>query len=95
MCLGIGGMVIGLIPLLGVFALGLGAVAIVLGVLGWRAGRQVGRRQGRAGIILGALSIILGIVGMVIVSNAFDDLNDGLDCLSKADTAAEIEACSD
>jgi hypothetical protein len=90
---GIVGVVIGLIPILGIGALALGLVAVVLGFISWRRGKAAGRKQGRAGIILGVVAIVLSVIGMVIVSNAFDDLEDGLDCLERADTAAEIEAC--
>lgn len=93
MVCGIVGLAIGLVPLFGLFALTLGLVAVVLGVIGWRTGRRVGRRQGRAGIILGVLAVILGIVGMVIVSNAFDRFGNSVDCLADAHTAAQVNAC--
>jgi len=56
---------------------------------------RVGVKQGRAGIVLGAVAIALGILGIVIVNDAFEDLDEGISCLDEADTAAEIEACGD
>lgn len=90
---GIVGVVIGLVPILGLLAFALGIVAIVLGVIAYKTGRRVGHRQGRAAIVLGVASIVLSIIGYVIVSNAFNDFSDSVDCLSNARTAAQIDAC--
>jgi hypothetical protein len=49
---------------------------------------------GRAGIIVSAIAMVLGVIGVVIVSDAFDDLDDDLTCLDEADTRAEIDACN-
>jgi len=94
-CCGIGGVVLALIPILGIFGLGLGLVALVLGFVSWRSGKRAGRRQGRAGMVLGACAVMLGVVGLVIVSNAFNKLDSDLDCLANAQTSAEIDACGD
>ena len=91
--LGIFGAVFGLIPLLGIVAFPAGVSALVLGFMAWRAGRAVGVKQGRAGMILGVIAIVMGIIGVAIVGNAVDDLDENLTCLDRADTAAEIEAC--
>jgi hypothetical protein len=90
---GIVGVVVGIIPLLAIAALALGLVAVVLGVISWRKGKAVGKSQGRAGAILGVIAVALSILGMVIVSNAFDELDDGLECIEQADTPEELEAC--
>jgi hypothetical protein len=57
--------------------------------------KRVGRKQERAGIILGAIAIVLGVIGVVIVSDAFEDLDNDLTCLDEADTPAEIDACNE
>ena len=49
----------------------------------------------RAGVITSLLAIALGIWGMVVFFTAVDDIDDGLDCLDKAETLNEIEACGD
>jgi hypothetical protein len=72
---GIVGAVAGLIPLLFLVAWGGGVVAVVLGAIAYRQGRTVGVRQGRAGIILGAVALALGTLGLAIVNSAFDDLD--------------------
>jgi hypothetical protein len=40
-------------------------------------------KQGRAGIVLGAVAIALGILGIVIVNDAFEDLDEGISCLTR------------
>jgi glutathione S-transferase len=42
-----------------------------------------------------AIAIVLGVIGVVIVSDAFEDLDDDLTCLDEADTSAEIDACNE
>ena len=42
-----------------------------------------------------AIAIVLGVMGVVIVSDAFEDLDDDLTCLDEADTSAEIDACNE
>jgi hypothetical protein len=91
--LGIFGAVFGLIPLLGIVAFPAGVSAVVLGYMAWRAGRPFGVKQGRAGMILGLIALGLGAIGVAIVSNAVDDLDDNMSCLDRAETVAEIEAC--
>ena len=92
---GIIGVVVGLIPLFFFISLPLGIIAVVLGVMAYRRAKRVGVKQGRAGVILGSIAIVLGIVGILIVSDAFEDLDDDLSCLDEADTPAEIDACNE
>jgi hypothetical protein len=42
-----------------------------------------------------AIAVVLGVMGVVIVSDAFDELDDDLTCLDAADTPAEIDACNE
>lgn len=92
---GIFGVICGLIPLFFLGAWAFGLVALVVGIMAYRRARSVGQKQGRAGIILGVIALALGVVGIVIVSDAFDDLDDDLTCLDEADTPEEIEACNE
>jgi hypothetical protein len=55
----------------------------------------VGVKQGRAGIVMGVIAIALGIVGVVVINDVFEDVDDDLTCLEEADTPAEIEACGE
>jgi hypothetical protein len=92
---GIFGVVFGFIPITFFLAWAFGAVALVVGVMAYRRAKAVGRKQGRAGIVMGAIAIVFGIIGVVIVSDAFDDLDEDLTCLDEADTQAEIDACNE
>jgi len=80
MVCGIAGAVLGLVPLFGLFALGLGIVAFVLGMIAARRHKVLGFRRpvARAGWILGIVAIVLGVVGLSIVSSALDDLEQDL-----------------
>jgi hypothetical protein len=92
---GIFGIIFGLIPLTFFLAWAFGLVALVVGIMAYRRAKRVGVKQGRAGIVMGAIALVLGIIGVVIVSDAFDDLDDDLTCLDEADTQAEIDACNE
>jgi hypothetical protein len=84
--LGIVGAALGLVPLLGLIAIVLGLLALVFGLLGWsNTHRQLATNKGMAvsGTILGAVALALGIWGMVIVSQAVDDLDRDLDELER------------
>jgi hypothetical protein len=81
--LGIAGALLGLIPILGLFALIAGILAIVFGAMGRRnaARPDVGQGRGLAttGIVTGVIALVLGAVGVSIVNNAFDELGNTLD----------------
>jgi hypothetical protein len=94
--LGVVGMLFGLIPLTGFIAFALGAVGLILGLSNrgrLKRGLSTAKKLTVAGLITSLLALALGTWGMVIVFTAVDDLDDGLDCLSDADTLEEIEAC--
>lgn len=78
---GIVGVVVGMIPLLFVFAMALGIVAIVLGAIAWaqRTKARVKRTVAAWGIVLGTIALGLSIVGIAIVNDAFEDLDRDLD----------------
>lgn len=90
---GIIGVIFGLIPITSLIAIAGGLVALLLGFMAWRKGRDFGVKQGRAGMVLGGIALAFGIIGMVIVQSTVDDLDDLGTCLDNADTAAEIDAC--
>jgi hypothetical protein len=88
----------GLIPILFWIALPLGVLGLVFGIIGRRrakANPSVGRKgMSTWAICLGVVAIGLGIVGIAIVNDAFNDLDNDLSCIDKADTPAEIDACN-
>jgi hypothetical protein len=92
---GILGVIFGLIPLTFFLAWTLGLIAVVLGIMAYRRAKRVGQHQGRAGLVLGVIAIALGGLGLAIVSDAFEDLDDDLTCLDEADTPEEIDACNE
>ena len=69
------GAVIGLIPLLGIFAIPLGLIGLVLGIIGWRRKPQRAKLA-PASTILGGVAIALGIIGIVIMANIFEEVDD-------------------
>lgn len=86
MICGIVGVVFGLIPILGIPALALGLIALVLGIVGRKNVKRDPNRghkgMATAGVILGILASGLGIAGIVIVTNAVNDVNSSVDHLN-------------
>jgi hypothetical protein len=77
---GIVSAVFGLVPLLALFALAGGIVALVLGLVAARNQKRAGAPRGmaRAGWILGAVAVVLGVIGFAIVNQAVDNLESDL-----------------
>ena len=82
MICGIVGVVLGLIPILGIPALALGLIALVLGIVGRKHVKRDPNRghkgMATAGVILGLLAGGLGIAGIVIVTNSVNHLDHQL-----------------
>jgi hypothetical protein len=80
--LGIVGVLSGLIPLLFFFAIVLGVLAFVFGLVGRSAAKREPGRSGRgpaiAGAILGVVACALGVVGIVIVAGVFSSVDRAL-----------------
>lgn len=89
--LGIIGVVTGLIPLLFWIAVPCGVLALIFGLVARR--QEIRRKMATWGAVLGVAAIGLGILGVAIINDAFDDLDDDLECIAEADTSEEIEAC--
>lgn len=91
MVLGIIGVVLALIPILGLIAFPMGVLAIIFGFVGLRKyGKETPKGKGASitGLVLGVLCFVLAIVGMNVVDDAFDqfdqdmqDIQDDLDDL--------------
>lgn len=96
LCLAIPGLVFGLIPLTGFIALICGALAVIFGLLGHgRARRKVATNKGMAitSTILGVGAIGLGILGMSIVFNTVDELDNELKKTGEEITSQLEESC--
>lgn len=103
--LGIGGALLGLIPIFGLFAIIAGILGVVFGVVGRRRVKQGETSGGKAmatwGLSLGAIGIALGVIGMVIVGDAFNQLEQDLDDISQDlenigtidDVRIELDGC--
>ena len=80
--LGIVGMLIALIPIFGLFGLIMGVLAFIFGIAGWRKVKRgvttTGKGMAITGAITGLIAVILGIVGLVIVNDAFTQLDEDL-----------------
>jgi Na+/proline symporter len=84
----------GLIPIMFWLALPLGVLGVVFGIIGRRKAKRdpsVGRRtMATWAVALGVVACGLGVWGAAIVANVGNDL----DCLSNANTQAQIDACN-
>ena len=78
------GLVLGLIPILFIFAWVLGATALTFSIIGRKHG------LGKAGIVLSIAAIVLGCVGLGIVVNATNKLSDDLNSLSSSVATAPV-----
>jgi hypothetical protein len=80
--LGIVATVLGLVPILALIALPCAILGVVFGVVGRRKAKRLPGRPRKTmaawGISLGLIGIALSIIGIVIVSNAFDDLSSSV-----------------
>jgi hypothetical protein len=63
------GIVIGLIPILGLFAIVLGVLGVIFGAVA----------RTKLGLVLSIGAIAMGILGFVIVDDALNDLENDLD----------------
>lgn len=90
LCLGIVGMLFGLIPFTGFIAFALGAIGIILGLVGFaRARRRVATnaKTSLAGAILSMVAVALGIWGMVIVFTGLNQLSEDLSQIPSPSTS--------
>ncbi|RZT83704.1 hypothetical protein EV383_0519 [Pseudonocardia sediminis] len=87
LCLGIVGMLFGLVPFTGFVAFALGAIGAILGLVGFsRARKRVATNLKTAvsGTILSLIAIALGIWGMVIVFTGLNQLATDLNNIPSA-----------
>jgi hypothetical protein len=92
--LGIIGSVVGLIPLFFFIAVPLGLLAIIFGGVGLAKSGRAGRRgMSIAGLVLGLLALVLGIVGVAIVDDAVDDLEEAFAPAAADDYELEMTSC--
>ena len=91
LCLGIVGVLFGLVPFTGFVAFALGAVGVILGLVGFsRARKRVATnlKTAIAGAVLSVIAIALGIWGMVIVFSGLNQLSQDLNNLPSASAPA-------
>jgi len=94
---GIVGVVFGLIPILFVFSMSLGLVAIVLGFIARSHRRHyqgLKRTMSTWALVLGAIALLLSVAGIVIVNSAFNEVDEDFNCIDEAVTLEEIDACN-
>ncbi|MEQ8717768.1 MAG: FxLYD domain-containing protein [Acidimicrobiales bacterium] len=92
--LGIIGAVVGLIPLFFFLAFILGGLALIFGLIGRKKGKPR-RKMATWGAVLGLVAIILGIIGVAIVDDVFDDLDEAFsnDIVDDGDVDVIVETC--
>jgi hypothetical protein len=89
--LGIIGVLTGMIPLLFWLAAVLGIIALVLGIIGARRAKQgyaTNLRMSVIGAALGGITIVLSFIGILIVADAFEDIDDDYDSAPWIDTTS-------
>lgn len=87
--LGIVGLVFCLIPILGFIAIPLGALALIFGIIGIvrkRKGTATAGGMAIAGTIAGLVALVVGIIGVAIVSDAVNDVDEALDTAATTQT---------
>lgn len=90
------GLVFALVPFTGFIALCCGLTAFALGLAGIsrvRKHKATNKKTAIFGTILGLVAVIGGTAGIVMVFNAADQLSNDLDCISNAQTSAQMERC--
>lgn len=94
---GIVGVIFGFIPLTGFVALICGVIALIFGLLGLgRVRRHVADNKVMSwfGTVAAVAAMALGIWGITIVFSAVNDFSNDMDCLSNADTPAQMQQCN-
>lgn len=83
--LGIVGCVLGLVPLTGFIALICGVLGLVFGFVGYNKAKTglPHRTMAIWGVVLGAGAVILGIIGLTIVADVVNDIDQQLNSLPK------------
>lgn len=92
-CLGAIGLPLGLAPVTGFAAAGLGVLALVFGIAGWsrvRSGVASNRGAAVTGAVLGLVALGLGVAGTVAFVRAPDQPVYDLDALTGGSTAAVV-----
>jgi hypothetical protein len=92
-CLGAIGLPLGLAPVTGFAAAGLGVLALVFGIAGWsrvRSGVASNRGAAVTGAVLGLVALGLGVAGTVAFVRAPDRPVYDLDALTGGSTAAVV-----
>jgi hypothetical protein len=92
--LGIIGVVTGATMFLFSIAFVLGVLAVVFGLIGRGRGKRGEATNGTKatwGFALGVVSLVLSVVGLIVVLHV---ARHHLDCISRAQTQSELEACN-
>ena len=82
LCLGVVGLLFGIVPFTGFIAFALGAVGVILGVAGFalaRRGTATNTVTAVSGTVVSAIAIALGVWGMVIVFTGLNRLAEDLE----------------
>lgn len=94
--LGICAAVFAFVPIIGMIAFVLGALAIIFGIL---ARNSAKRGQAIAGLATGAAGLAISMLWMALftaaVGGAANEINDYANCVDQATTSAAVDACSD
>jgi hypothetical protein len=91
------GLLFCLMPITGFIGLTIGFIGFVLSAAGLNRvskNKATNKKTAVFGLVTCLLAIAFGIYGVVLFFQAMNDLGTGLDCLSNADTTAEIDACN-
>ena len=93
--LGIIGVLFGLIPLTFFMAWVLGVLALIFGLVG-RGKARARRTMATWGAVLGAVAIALGVLGVIIIDDAVDELDEIFndDVVDEGDVDLNLETCT-
>lgn len=93
LCLGIVGILFGLVPFTGFLAFALGAVGVILGLVGLGRARKklaTNLKTAVSGTVLSLIAVALGIWGMVIVFTGLNQLAEDLENIPSASAPAVV-----
>jgi len=85
-----------IMPITGWLGVILGFVGLIFGIAGLARvskGKATNKKTAVTGLVFSLLAIVAGIAATVVFFSIVNDFGNDMDCISRANTSAEINAC--